>query len=312
MPGMEDDSEPTPPARSIVGWGDLRDQDLRWLPPPPGLSDDAVVAALIDAELPAEYRETFATLARPAVALIETVDLEATVARFGGEPDLPDDEPWPQWPGHGPLSYVGELFCDRLAAYDLGLPVPRTGRLLFFTFDGWHDGGDLLFDTLEPTTAAGTRVLAVGPEASASPRPAPEGIRSYRERRYAGRRMLTFPGAVHPDLYLPFGVTDPWGTWLQHPVVTLVGLLRQRFGWPTQLVGGYAHEVQDPPEHDVARARAGVEALDELARWRLVLQVEGAGHLDLRADDGALYWLTRLDPERPDELGEIAFVHQFT
>ena len=72
-------------------------------------------------------------LLRPAVQLVPAGPGDPVVARLGGMPELPPGTAWPQWPGHGPLSFVVELDLAALvAAGDAGLGLPTRGRLLGF------------------------------------------------------------------------------------------------------------------------------------------------------------------------------------
>ena len=118
-------------------------------------------------------------LLRPAVRLVFTTD-EEPVARLGGLPSLPDDVEWPTWPGHGPLSFVGELDCERLAAFPLDVPIPSAGRLLFFYRDGAYDDDPETVGTWDAATLQGARAIHVD---GGSPRPAPEGTTTYPEQQ---------------------------------------------------------------------------------------------------------------------------------
>jgi uncharacterized protein YwqG len=258
-------------------------------------------------------------LLRPAVRLHATDDADAVVARLGGLPRLPDDVEWPTWSGHGPLSFIGELDCERLTGFPLDVPLPSTGRLLFFYRDGAYDDDPVTVGTWDAATLEGARALHVD---DGSPREAPEGTTTYPEQRYAGRSVVTAPDWQHPDLEAAF--TSPGqdaASLMEHPVTAeaFAEELRARHHGPGHQVGGYADPVQGPVEHEVALAalanqvRHGDPRLDEEAlRWELLLQVDTDDDLEMMwGDIGTLYWMTRGDqPWSAASAAEVLFTWQ--
>jgi uncharacterized protein YwqG len=258
-------------------------------------------------------------LLRPAVRLHATDDADAVVARLGGLPRLPDDVEWPTWSGHGPLSFIGELDCERLTGFPLDVPLPSTGRLLFFYRDGAYDDDPVTVGTWDAATLEGARALHVD---DGSPREAPEGTTTYPEQRYAGRSVVTAPDWQHPDLEAAF--TSPGqdaASLMEHPVTAeaFAEELRSRHHGPGHQVGGYADPVQGPVEQEVALAalanqvRHGDPRLDEEAlRWELLLQVDTDDDLEMMwGDIGTLYWMTRGDqPWSAASAAEVLFTWQ--
>lgn len=289
-------------------------------PRPP--SDAEVVRRLAAEHLPESDLEQWLALLRPAVQLVPLSDDGVPVARFGGPPSLPEGADWPEWPGHGPLSYIGELRCDRLAAFPLDVRVPSDGRLLFFYFDGSYDDGAATVGTWDASTLQGARVVHVTDGTPSAPRPAPEGIAVYPEREYGGRAIVTHPGLEHPDLeaaFRPPGQDEDWFD--DHPVNAddFTEALHERHTAPLHQVGGYADPVQGPVEHEVALAALDNEVphgdprLDEEARrWELLLQVDTDDDLGMEwGDAGVLYWMTRADDHGDDvPLGDVSFTWQ--
>jgi hypothetical protein len=258
-------------------------------------------------------------LLRPAVRLVFTTEPGTAVARLGGLPSLPDDVEWPTWPGHGPLSFVGELACERLAAFPLDIPFPSTGRLLFFYRDGSYDDEPETVGTWDASTLQGARAIHVD---GGSPRPAPEGTTTYPEQRYAGRAIVTAPDWQHPDLEAAFGSPGRDATSLMtHPVAADVFTeeLRARHHGPGHQVGGYADPIQGPVEQEVAVAALGNQVHpgdprleEEAGRWELLLQVDTDDDVEMVwGDAGALYWMTRGDqPWTEASAAEVLFTWQ--
>ena len=128
----------------------------------------AALVALAHLHLPTRTADQWSGLALPAGRL-EPIGDDATgpvVGHLGGNPRLPDGVEWPQWPHHGPLTYIAGIDCAALPANDLGMPFPANGNLLFFYFDGQLDDGEALVLPDEPDSAAGARVLYVPVDAS--------------------------------------------------------------------------------------------------------------------------------------------------
>ena len=111
----------------------------------------AALVALAHLHLPTRTADQWSGLALPAGRL-EPIGDDATgpvVGHLGGNPRLPDGVEWPQWPHHGPLTYIAGIDCAALPANDLGMPFPANGNLLFFYFDGQLDDGEALDDQFQ-------------------------------------------------------------------------------------------------------------------------------------------------------------------
>lgn len=284
-------------------------------------SDVEVVNRLAGAHLPDGVRERWLQLLRPAVQLVKVGDGQLEVARLGGLPSLPADVPWPVWEGHGPLAYVGELQCEPLSHFPLDVPIPRTGRLLFFYFDGSYDDASAVVGTWDPSSLRGARAVHVADATVSSPRATPEGVAVYPERVMAGRPIVTAPDYEHPDLQAAF--RDPGQerrSFMKHPVNAddLNNALLERHTGPAHQVGGYALPVQGPVEYEVAQAALdnavphGDPRLDaEARRWELLLQVDSDDDLDMMwGDVGTLYWMARPEDLARDDLTDISFTWQ--
>lgn len=242
-------------------------------------------------------------LLRPAVQLRHARDCEDVLARLGGTPALPDDVPWPEWPGQGPLRFVAEVDLAVLthAGLDAGLALPTDGRLLAFYFDDPESPESVVL-TSDPDSFLGSRLLHVR-HAAATTDPLVE---------LAGVQVLTWPDREHPVLAhqgldeLP----DPFGEALGELVADELGDV-----WGRHL-GGWASPVQGPVELEAAATRLGEATYDdaheaEALRWRPLLQIDSdyaAG--PTWGEAACLYWLARTDGVTPPREADIAFTWQ--
>ena len=91
-------------------------------------------------------------------------------SRFGGWPDLPEGEAWPQWQGR-PMGFVAQIDLADAHAIQPALGLPKDGLLLFFigcAADTFEPAGDprrhYLLDVMlgtEPSHRGGWRVMYV-------------------------------------------------------------------------------------------------------------------------------------------------------
>ncbi|WP_058043198.1 YwqG family protein [Streptomyces roseifaciens] len=265
--------------------------------------------------LPAEIAERWIGLLRPALGLVKAADegagpgadagTDVVVGRLGGLPELPENEEWPVWEGHGPLTFIASLDCAALPSEALDIDLPEDGTLSFFYFDGQLDDGRAWVSPDEPGTWAGARVLYVPAGVPLVERPAPEGIRPYAEVRLTARVEVTAPYSWHPVVYREFAPMPDehplWDEEFQEALWDVPGA--------GHLVGGHADPVQDDVESEVARAALGNPPNDdprideEALRWTLLAQIDSDDVAGMMwGDCGALYWLIR-----PEDLAARRF-----
>lgn len=149
------------------------------------------LAEIAAAHLDPDDARRWLALLLPAVQLVPAEPADPVIARLGGTPELPPGTDWPQWPGHGPLSFVAEVDLAALAATgaDTGLALPVEGRLLGFYFEP-SAADDAVVLPGERDTLPGSRLLHVagtGPAAD----PAVE---------LTAVQVLTWPDLEHPVL----------------------------------------------------------------------------------------------------------------
>src|SRR5712691_9915419 len=62
---------------------------------------------------------------------VDETHLDLGATKFGGSPDLPQNQAWPDRNG-SPLPFVAQINLADTARYDTKQSLPETGRLLFF------------------------------------------------------------------------------------------------------------------------------------------------------------------------------------
>ncbi|WP_237528129.1 DUF1963 domain-containing protein [Streptomyces sp. SID2119] len=129
--------------------------------------------------LPPDDAEKWLGLLRPGARLRVATGADVPAVRLGGLPALPATSPWPEWEGHGPLSFIASADCARLPTAALDIGLPESGTLLFFYFDGQLDDGEALVLAEDRESWAGARLLYVAPTQKSAEREAPAGLKPY-------------------------------------------------------------------------------------------------------------------------------------
>jgi uncharacterized protein YwqG len=70
-------------------------------------------------------------LLRPSIRLFVDEPSEKPITRLGGSPNMPSEIAWPTRRSGDPLSFLAQIDLSGLPVCE-GLPLPRTGSLLFF------------------------------------------------------------------------------------------------------------------------------------------------------------------------------------
>lgn len=262
------------------------------------------LATLARTHLDQPTADRWLDLLRPAVQLRHADGDEVVVARLGGTPDLPEGVAWPEWPEHGPLSFVVEVDLGALAGtgLDAGLALPAEGRLLGFYFDDPEGTGAIVYSGGRDSIPGSRLIHAVGTG------PARDAV-----VELAGRQVLTWPDREHPELEQA-GLDE-----LPDVFEEAIGeLLEDELGpdvWGHHL-GGWAAPVQGSVELEAAEVRLGEATYDEThiaeaLRWRPLLQVDSDDAAGTSwGDAGCLYWLARTDGTTPPSPSDVAFTWQ--
>lgn len=269
------------------------------------MNRDGLVEAIEHSGLD-EHAEAIVALARPAISLFPD-DGGGSRTRFGGDPDLPDDAPWPEWKT-GPLAFICQIALDELTPLDPERALPTTGNLAFFyDAEGVRPDGEGGIWGFDPEDAGGARVLHVSGELARRPRPVDDGA-TLTERSLRAERTLTIPPWESPGLEtLDLGRDDAERYFdLREAVERARGyedefdVIHQVLGHPDEIQGDMKLECQlvtnglycgDSTGYEDPRA-AELEA--GASDWRLLLQVasdEDAGAM--WGDLGRLYYWIR-------------------
>jgi len=267
--------------------------------------------------------ETWIKLLRPGFHLRALGDGEEPVGQLGGTPELPADLEWPVWEGHGPLDFIAAFDCARVPTKDLDIPLPESGTLLFFYFDGLGESSVAYTDP--DSVFNGTRVLYVPADAELAPRTAPEGTSPFPRLDLSGELIATAPDNENATLIAAYGdpndpvgyteypTTDPDGTGFWDEVSAF-----RRDNWPHHRVGGYSLPVQGAVEPEGAEAfHPGKEAAAAAARKELatdlvlLIQIDSDPRVGMAwADSGRLYWMIRREDLAAGNFDKATFTWQ--
>ncbi|MET8977105.1 YwqG family protein [Streptomyces sp. NPDC004539] len=251
------------------------------------------------AHLPPALADAWTALLRPCARLRHAADGEPVAAVLGGTPHLPAATPWPEWPGHGPLSFVASVDCAALPRESLSEEFPPDGTLLFFFWDG-RLGDDVFVSAHDPETWIGAQVLYVPRDTPTAAADTPAPLTPYpRVDLTAGTEESA------PDLLLPqsrralLGDTRPWPHPREtppelRPFVRAFSRLRTSAG---HQIGGHAIPLQGPVEHEIS---GGSD--EEAERWVPLAQFDSDLGMSWGGDEGTLYWLIR-----PEDLAARRF-----
>ncbi|MBY8840476.1 YwqG family protein [Streptomyces sp. SP2-10] len=265
--------------------------------------------SLARTHLPADIAERWIGLLRPGLSLEHAAHSDVpsppVVGRLGGLPALPGDVEWPEWEGHGPLSFIASVNCTALPSDALDIDLPTDGTLAFFYFDGQLDDGRSRVDPRVPESMAGARVLYIPAGVAVAEREAPEGIRPYSEVALTARMRMTAPYLWHPLVYREFAsASDDHPLWDEDFREALWDI-----GASVHQIGGHADPDQDEVESEVAHGALGCppwndpRIQEEALRWVLLAQFGSDEHAGMMWGDlGTLYWLIR-----PEDLAERRF-----
>lgn len=247
----------------------------------------ATYARLARTHLAPDVAERWLALVRPAIELTLDPGGGPVVGRLGGVPRLPPGVAWPTWEGHGALQHVAEIDLAAVAAsgLDADVPLPTTGRLLAFFYDGpGRDDPDGTVGELDPATGAGSRLLHLDAAADLPPATVPPGVVVIEEQTLHARQTATWPRWENPALEEAFG--DDLDDALGDDFLEALDEVDAR--GTTEQLGGWADSLQSPVDADLRAARP------DGPRLALVLQVGSVGGLEW-GDMGTLYWLAPVD-----------------
>jgi hypothetical protein len=270
-----------------------------------------------------ENAKTWIELLRPGFHLREQNEGEPLVGFLGGLPLLPADVEWPEWEGHGPLSLVAAVDCGEVPVAELDIPLPDSGMLFFFYFNGV--GPDAV-QYLDPDSVkGGTRVIYV-PEGAedVAERAVPEGLEPFPRILLTGELIATAPDNENAALVAAYGDPDADDDYTEYPYDgdgdgfydALTSFRRDHS--PHHRVGGYAlpkaGSVTKEAAHVLAPAddeAAKQERRELLSELVMLLQVDSDGRAAMEwGDTGRLYWLIRREDLAARDFDKATFTWQ--
>jgi hypothetical protein len=270
-----------------------------------------------------ENAKTWIELLRPGFHLREQNEGEPLVGFLGGLPLLPADVQWPEWAGHGPLSLVAAVDCGEIPASGLDIPLPDSGMLFFFYFNGV--GPDAV-QYLDPDSIkGGTRVIYV-PEGTedVAEREAPEGLEPFPRILLTGELIATAPDNENAALVAAYGDPDAEDAYTEYPYDgdgdgfydALTSFRRDHS--PHHRIGGYALPKAGSVTKEAAHVLApgdGDTAKEErralLSDLVMLLQIDSDGRAAMEwGDTGRLYWLIRREDLAARDFDKATFTWQ--
>lgn len=280
------------------------------------MTDTQELAELADRHLPPQTASRWKSLLRPAIQFDWAVGSDRVAAQLGGDPELPVDHPWPEWDGHGPLTFIAAFDCAELRIE--GFPLPDSGRLLFFYFDGQIDDGTAVVGAFAPGTQAGARVLYVPADVPVERRPAPAPLKAYPQQTLRAEAVTTAPERGSPRLTAVFGGEadrEPG-----HPIDNAAfhdAVYEESSVSVCHQAGGFPLSIQAAVEHEAAGAAgevpgsAGRPEYADPDRWLLLAQIDTDGDSDMMwGDAGMLYWLIQEPDLAAGRFDRVVFTWQ--
>ena len=270
----------------------------------------------------AQDAEKWIGLLRPAFHLRTLAPDESVAGYLGGDPLLPADVEWPQWEGHGPLNFIAAIDCAQVPAHELDIPLPESGQLLFFYYDGLGDSSVAYTDP--DSVIHGTRVIYIPDGADVDERPAPDELTPYPRLLLGGEMIATAPDNENAALIAAYG--DPDTTdYIDYPTTDADGdgfwnelSAFRRDHWPHHRIGGYALPVQGSVEPEAARVfHPGKEEEATIAAKQLASQLVLLAQIDSDSrsgmgwgDAGRLYWMISRDDLTAGRFDKATFTWQ--
>jgi uncharacterized protein YwqG len=271
----------------------------------------------------AQDAETWIGLLRPSFHLRTLVPDESVAAYLGGDPLLPKDVEWPVWEDHGPLNFVAAIDCSQIPVQELDIPLPASGELLFFYYDGLGDSSVVYTDP--DSVINGTRVIYVPEGVEVVERPAPEGMTPFPRLLLGGEMIATAPDNENAALIAAYGNPDDPTDYVDYPLADAddngfwdeVSAFRRDHS-PHHRIGGYALPVQGSVGREAAHVyHPGKEEEAEAARKKLVTELVLLAQIDSDSrsgmgwgDAGRLYWVIRRDDLAAARFDRVSFTWQ--
>ena len=225
--------------------------------------------------------------------------------------------------GARPAQLVAAIDCSQVRAPELDIPLPESGELLFFYYDGLGDNTVVYTDP--DSVIHGTRVIYVPAGAKVALRAAPDGTSPYPRLLLGGELIATAPDSENAALIAAYGNPDDAVDYVDYPTTDAddngfwdeLSAFR-RDHWPHHRIGGYALPVQGSVEPEAAHVfHPGKEEEAETARKELASELVLLAQIDSDSrsgmgwgDAGRLYWMIRRDDLAAARFDRVSFTWQ--
>jgi uncharacterized protein YwqG len=246
-----------------------------------------------------EWADRLVALDRPSVRLearpsADPDEIAIGLSRLGGEPDLPEGVPWPEWQGR-PLSFLAQIALGEMPEIaDSDLPMEG---ILYFFYEA--DQGAWGF---RPGDRGAWRILFAEPDAPLSRRPTPSGVHKrarFRPVRLIGRAEVTHVGHDSDELESLGMSPNEQLAYVEHTEID-VSHIHRLLGHPETIQGDMALECQlvshglDCGDESGYESPRAVELAPGAVQWKLLLQIDSDPAARMQwGDGGRLYfWMT--------------------
>jgi len=239
-----------------------------------------------------QYIDKLVPLLKPSIGIVTHPVDEMTIptgaSKFGGSPDLPPSQEWPELYGY-PLDFIAQIDLADVTTYNIEHHLPSSGILFFF-----HNESRLMANKNLWAKSKGTVLYYAGELAGLERRNAPQH-QFYTACTLSFVQDATLP--VYSDLIddriiedMPKPQQDAYIAF--HKNISMVSYKSSKanrmLGYPDHVQGSPLAEAKDIAAHETHYFKA----LSEINReWLLLLQIDSDENANMFFGDyGTLYF----------------------
>jgi uncharacterized protein YwqG len=260
-----------------------------------------------------QYSSTLVPLLKPGIGIVTHPADETTIpvgaSKFGGSPDLPRHEKWPELYGHS-LDFIAQINLADVRAYDINHQLTSSGTLFFF-----HNESRLMAIENVWAKSRGTILYYEGDISALERRQAPQ-------HEYYAACTLSFIQDVNLPEYMDLvssgiikGMPDQHrdaytGLAENISVVSYKASKANRmFGYPNHVQGSPFSEAEG-----IANNETHFKELSLINReWVLLLQVDSDSNANMFwGDYGTLYFCILKEDLQQNRFNKVIVVSQST
>lgn len=175
--------------------------------------------------------------------------------RIGGEPDLPEGQPWPTYRDGRPLAFLAQVNLSDLPEGPGRGALPARGLLSLFSVWGWQDEGESDPEPPDGGPAPDwTRILLLDDDGRLRRHPTPEGVNAFPAAAAEPVPIVALPNAREEPDAARLGWDDATWEAFSRVAEDYHSVCSQRLGFPAwNLLLGYADYVQSFVDEVAAR-----------------------------------------------------------